>query len=729
MASRLAHENIDFSRIISIAVATNSSILAMAIEYNFGGIVAIEPDVYGERASGLPTTPEAVTFGNVLIIDTGLSPNFGVGAGVNGESAKGKRAIRRFDSSATFANRIRGGEFYDIAEVLFNPLNDNATNGIDSLSYISASKTRSARIGLAFSNGSGGGAKGVCNLKAVTVTIPTLGGGTGYAVSDTITLSGGTFTVATVLTVATIGVGGTVTSVTITTAGAYTKAILGTATQASTSGAGVGFTATVSFGLNAVTITEGGSGYTTAPQVRIFGDGVGGVVTSTLTADEVTSGTATTAGTGYTESATLFFVATDGDGGEIILRTLVEGYSANGVETSGKITQGFGVKMFAGKIDTTKFYLAFYKGTFTGLDADGEPYNYVAEADSEPVIIAKSDEFGNVQELLNWMASNTAFQAWFVKESSAIYGTGEVSTDDLINNANNNLAVSGNQYYTASYVDDVLNALEDYDFDFVLCDKFGGTSNGAQSISNVKIVEFVRSLKKQLPQVYIACGKDETEFDTTYGSIGSARFFNDEAVSLVHSEVFIQGRGGLKRKSQFYHSALILGREAGLPTQTPVTQKTINVKGVMHELNTPEREKALQGGILHTKQDGSLWVVNQGVNTYVDGKNKELILPDGTSYEKSMRRIDGQLFKEIRSQAKKKGFAGGGNRFTASVLEVEIFIIAYLQSRCVTDTQDNILLEFERVVVTQEKDANFMSFYVKKNSPINKLFFRSFSIF
>ncbi|HZL92750.1 MAG TPA: hypothetical protein VFB99_03865 [Vicinamibacterales bacterium] len=66
-------------------------------------------------------------------------------------------------------------------------------------------------------------------------------GGSGYVGTDTITLAGGTFTTAAVLTVATVS-GGAVTSVTVTTQGVYTDSAPVVYTQSATSGSGTGAT-------------------------------------------------------------------------------------------------------------------------------------------------------------------------------------------------------------------------------------------------------------------------------------------------------------------------------------------------------------------------------------------------------------------------------------------------------------------------------------------------------
>lgn len=72
-------------------------------------------------------------------------------------------------------------------------------------------------------------------------------GGSGYAVSDTITLAGGTRSVATVLTVTSVS-SGVITGVSITTAGIYSVIPANPVAQASTSGSGTGATFNITWG-------------------------------------------------------------------------------------------------------------------------------------------------------------------------------------------------------------------------------------------------------------------------------------------------------------------------------------------------------------------------------------------------------------------------------------------------------------------------------------------------
>lgn len=63
--------------------------------------------------------------------------------------------------------------------------------------------------------------------------------------------------------------------------------------------------------IDSITVTAGGSGYTSAPTVVIEGDGTGATATATITGNEVTSISVTAAGRGYTFA----FVTISGGGG------------------------------------------------------------------------------------------------------------------------------------------------------------------------------------------------------------------------------------------------------------------------------------------------------------------------------------------------------------------------------------------------------------------------------
>lgn len=89
--------------------------------------------------------------------------------------------------------------------------------------------------------------------------------GTGFVVNDTITFTGGSFSTAAQLTVDTVDGGGGILTAHISVAGSYTVNTNGSSYTTSGSGTGATFTA-LSFGVNAVTFTDGNQGdYTSLP--------------------------------------------------------------------------------------------------------------------------------------------------------------------------------------------------------------------------------------------------------------------------------------------------------------------------------------------------------------------------------------------------------------------------------------------------------------------------------
>lgn len=142
---------------------------------------------------------------------------------------------------------------------------------------------------VAFTGGGGGvQATGTAKLKVVgSVTV--VDGGSGYTTGDTIKVTGAA-TTPMVLTVTASS--GAVASVAITTAGVYSTPITtsGAATTTLT-GSGSGATLTLSWGVASVTVTSGGSGYSSAPTVAFSGGG-GSSAAATATLASVAATTA-----------------------------------------------------------------------------------------------------------------------------------------------------------------------------------------------------------------------------------------------------------------------------------------------------------------------------------------------------------------------------------------------------------------------------------------------------
>jgi hypothetical protein len=90
--------------------------------------------------------------------------------------------------------------------------------------------------------------------------------------------------------------------------------------------------------------------------------------------------------------------------------------------------------------------------------------------------------------------------------------------------------------------------------------------------------------------------------------------------------------------------------------------------------------------------------------------------------------IDAQLRKDLSLQTKRrflKKIADGPNRFTMSEVELENFTKEYLQSVCVKDGQNNLILSYQDVVATVTADSIYVTFGYVPNFEVNKVFFTS----
>ena len=77
-----------------------------------------------------------------------------------------------------------------------------------------------------------------------------------------------------------------------------------------------GFTSQRPSGVDAISVTNGGSGYTSAPAVTITGDGSGAEAEATVDGGVVTAVTVTKSGYGYTTAPTIGFTGGEGTGAE-----------------------------------------------------------------------------------------------------------------------------------------------------------------------------------------------------------------------------------------------------------------------------------------------------------------------------------------------------------------------------------------------------------------------------
>lgn len=406
------------------------------------------------------------------------------------------------------------------------------------------------------------------------------------------------------------------------------------------------------------------------------------------------------------------------NGGDLVIQVTDEGLVGNGaLNTASELSKGFAVKLEAGKIDTAKFVLKFYRGGFTGLDENSLPYDGVLEVNSKPVLLTTSPEFTDLQDVIDWMAIDSTFLKYFKLASSTLNGDGTVDEYDVIANPGYILASGGTETFLGTGIlEQVLEAVTDLDVSFILCDQY---ATNAQSATNIRIVDFANTESKFKPEVYIAAGNDENAFNT---SLSNARYYDNDSVTVVHGGVKKITQQGLRLYGSIFKAACVLGREAGLAPQIPLTFKNIKIDAERHDLNEKQVIQALDAGLVVTKYQEGTFDVIKGINTLQ--KNSFLVNEDGTTHSKQIKRIARQLNKEIVLNARRQLLKdpSGTNVNTLTKDDLKSWLAAFLRTKLAKPGLDNLIVNFYDIVVEREQDAYRVSYKFQPNSEISFIF-------
>lgn len=492
-------------------------------------------------------------------------------------------------------------------------------------------------------------------------------------------------------------------------------------------GGGAGINGTLASGKDAIYImndveemqnfAKGGLWYLLAnPLFRPAGLGVDGV-SSVLFARAASTNAAEFA---YT------FVGGGANGGNVQVQVRDEGLIGNAsIDATPELRKGYAAIMEAGVVDTAKFIIKFYRGTYTGLDQNGLPFNEVDEGDAAPILLAETPEFDNMQEVIDYMNEDFTFNTYFKLKTSSVAGTGAVDAADLAANLAYNPAAGGTETYSTSALTDVLDEVADLNISFIFADDFG---NDAQSANNFKIANHIVDDSQFKPELYIAAGSAIGDFAQ---SQLDAAFWDSDFVTVVHGGIQKASRRagvGFKNYDSYYKAALMLGREAGLEPQVPLTFKDIDIDGEVHPLNDKEVVIALDAGLLVSRLEGASFDIVKGVNSLQ--KNTFLVNDDGTIHSKQIKRIARQINKELIVNSKEQLLKdpSGVNRNTLSELDVQKWTEGYLTRKIAVPTADNLILTFQEVVVTREQDAYKITYKFTPNSEISFLFFTGFIV-
>jgi len=420
----------------------------------------------------------------------------------------------------------------------------------------------------------------------------------------------------------------------------------------------------------------------------------------------------------YTRAATTVpasLVLSMGTKGDITFTCKNEGIVGNGVldaETSSILKTGYAAKIITGSTPFL-FILQVYKGTWSGVDKDGEVYGTKSYDNSAPILLAESPECTSINELKAWAISNKVMTANFLVSANQLL-LGDLATRPLEVFTGGATTSVDNEYKA------VLEAISELDVTFFLCDKYGVM--GADTATNGLLHAFLKNEAKFTQFMVIGGGEKD---DDLFGEVGTseaiAKYYNDEQVVTVHGspEDVRKDKNGNKSLPSIYLAASVIGLNASLAPQTPLTFKRIGYKNFVYDLKKQERVNALQAGIMHVRNVNGYWCINQGITTIQD--NLKTIADDGESLELSIALIKAQLNKELIIDAAAR--FTGDTVAQASPESLKNFTETKLASRVARPGNDNLIITWKNVKVTAVNGDFFITYDFVPNVPNNKMFF------
>ena len=401
--------------------------------------------------------------------------------------------------------------------------------------------------------------------------------------------------------------------------------------------------------------------------------------------------------------------------GKLELKCKNEGIAGNGVISDGQLKVGYAARVVAGTDDASKFKLQVYRGSYMGSDDAGEPFGSKKFSEAVSYLLSESEEFSTLGELYEWARADKYVLAHFV--------VSKTGTDDIALSAISLTAASGGttEYLKDTEYADVLEAISELDISFFLATNTTA-AKGIDSNTTGRLFTFLKNDAKFTEFLVIPGGSDDTDlFGEKNTSQAIAKYYDSGQVLVVHGAPIIDRKdgNGEKQLSPIYLAATIVGLNAGLSPQSPLTFRRIGYQSFAYDLKKKEREKALQAGIMHVRNVSGYWCINQGVTTLQD--NKKTIANDGQSMELSIELIKAQLNKEliVDSQTRFVGKTGA----TASAQTVKNFTETKLQSLTATADADNLIIAWKNVKVVTKNSDYQITYDFQPNLPVNKLFF------
>lgn len=433
-----------------------------------------------------------------------------------------------------------------------------------------------------------------------------------------------------------------------------------------------------------------------------------------------------------TTPASMEFTTTGGS--TFAIQTRDEGVWANGVMEGDNLVTGYGYTITNGTIDVNKWIFQIWKGTFTGTAADGLPYGEETAVQTDPQLMVQSPEFDNIKTLMEWAQTDATFNSYFAydAENSTVGGTGDtegsvVEADITSLSGTYQVATGGTETYDATDIDTALTQITDLDYNIIFTDQYGASANGTITRKIITHLNFTAKFDHFL---YVGGYGEQAQFND---SLQLAQGFDSDKVILIHGDAGLNtemSTTGYRWWTVMYMLAAVVGRVSGKPPYIPVTNKSIGIDRVKHILSEDDKKQALQYGVCVVVKNSYLrkFVVLQGVNTLQDNAN--LFNSKGQSYSIQFMRIVAQINRElvVNAEIDLLGQENGVNVNSLSPNDVKNWTVFYLQSRVATETADNLILAFQDVTVTRQEDAYFVTYKIRVNNEINKLFFTGYLI-
>ena len=407
---------------------------------------------------------------------------------------------------------------------------------------------------------------------------------------------------------------------------------------------------------------------------------------------------------------------TFGSGNSLILKCKNEGEVGNGVIEGGVLKVGYAARVITGSDDPSKFKCQVYRGSFMGVDKDGEPYGSASLSKATGNLLTESEEFETLEELYNWARSDKYILANFVVSMTGAK-TSNLSAVTLT------AATGGKtEWLKDSEYADVLEAISELDVTFFLATNTS-VGDGISSATTGRLFTFLKNDAKFTEFLVIPGGSSDSDlFGESGSSQAIAKYYDSEQVVVVHGAPIVNRKdgNGTKELPSIYLAAAIIGLAAGQAPQQPLTFKRVGYQSFTYDLKKKEREKALQAGIMHVRNLSGYWCVNQGITTLQD--NKKSIASDGQTMELSIALIKAQLNKELIVDSANR-FTGDTSAVNASPQTIKNFTETKLSSLTAKTGEDNLLKSWKNVKVVQKNSDFQITYDFAPNLPVNKLFF------